>query len=392
MSRRPGNAEHLWPPRQQRLLLEAALSGPERAIPAFHAWQSQVDLEGELGWSVVRLFPLVYHNLHSHGVCDPLMGRFKGVYRRAWYESHQLRHQTGPVPALLVANRIEVMLLDGAPLALSYYDHPALRPMASIALMVRRQQVRPAIQLLQQAGWRPTRDATDDHLRFADSLQFLGPDGGAIDLHWHVLEGSPNEESDDACWQSSEPVDWQGTPVRQLDATGLLTRALLQGVRWDGESSLSWIPDALVVLRRRPAAIDWERFVRVADQHRLTHRLALACAYLARTFGPAVPAAVEARLASHRARLLERIADAGLLANRRQSPDRPTPNAGGLLAEFSRYAWRARHVGNPVSMLLGFSHYLRYQWGLSGRRDILPTVLRGLRSRALPVPALTSKG
>jgi hypothetical protein len=392
MGQQPGHGPNVWPSLPERLLLEAALGGAERAIPAFHAWRSQVDLEGELGWSVVNLLPLVYHNLHGHGVQDPAMGRFKGIYRRAWYETQRLFHQTAPAAAALVAHGIEVMLLDGVPLARSYYHHPALRPMTSISLLVRRPWARSAIQVLQAAGWWCTRDAADDHLRFADSLSFLGAQGGAVHLYWRVLEGSHDEGTDESFWQASEPVEWQGTPLRQLDATGLLTRALFEGVRWDGGDSLTWIPDALMVLRRRPSSIDWERFGRVADGQRMTHRLLLACTYLASTFGAEIPATVETRLASHRTGFLERVADATLLASRRNGVNRTPPGWRGLLAGYARYTARHRPGRNRVSLLLDFPHYLRYHWGLSSRREILPAFLRRLRSRSLPPDALPSQG
>ena len=68
-----------WPTWEQESLLKAALLQGEEAIKAWHKWKSRVDVD-QLDPGSLRLLPLLYRNLRTHGVEDPLMNRFKGIY------------------------------------------------------------------------------------------------------------------------------------------------------------------------------------------------------------------------------------------------------------------------------------------------------------------------
>ncbi len=372
-------AEYLWPSTEQRLLLDAALLEDDRAIDAFRAWRKTVRIDDDFSYGSLRLLPLVYHNMLRRGVDDPLMGRLKGVYRHAWYKSHQLFHRTQPVVAGLAARGIDVLLLKGAPLVLSYYRNHALRPMADVDLAVPRDRLDEALGVLRALGWRFAREPEPDMIRFHHALQCLGPEGGEIDLHWRLTYEISADEAGDSFQTSAEPLDFMGTTVQQLDATHLLLQVVVHGVRWNLETPIRWIPDALTILRRRSGDIDWSRLHALAVKLRVGFRLGLGLTWLAETFAAPVPPLVLERLRTSRVSMLERIENTVLLDDYRRFERTLLGNQWTLFVEYCRSADARR----PLSFASGYSHYLRYRLQVDSRRQIFPRMLRSVRRRLL---------
>lgn len=363
----------LWPSREQQLLLEAALCPGERGIAAFSEWRARVTPEHEFDWNVFRLLPLVYHNLHGQGVRDPLMARLRGVYRRAWCENHRLFHAAAPVIERLAAKGCELLLLKGAPLVLSYYRNHALRPMADIDVVVHGHQLQAAIEVLRGQGYYGAREVTSDLLRFMHAVQFVHPDGGQIDLHWHVLFEAAGEQADREFWAATEAAEFNGTSVRQPDPTSLLLQVIVHGVRSNEETPIRWIPDALTILRTRSGAIDWHRLLDFAGAYRLTYRLALGLRYLAETFQAPIPAFVLPAL-GRRQSLLERVENTVMLADSARFSRSALGTQWVSFTEYCRYARR----GGPLAFLNGYTEYLRFRLNLEGRRELVPYLVRSL--------------
>ena len=373
MPSRTERRDDLWPSREQQLLLEAALCPGERGIAAFHDWRARVAPEHEFDWNVLRLLPLVYHNLHGQGVRDPLMARLRGVYRRVWCENHRLFHAVAPMIERLAANGCELLLLKGAPLVLSYYRNHALRPMADIDLVVRGHQLQAALDVLRDQGYRSARAVTSDLLRFMHAVPFVHPDGGQIDLHWHVLFEAADEPADREFWVATEAAEFMGTPVRQPDPTSLLLQVIVHGVRSNEETPIRWIPDALTILRTRSGAIDWHRLLDFAGTYRLTYRLALGLRYLAETFQAPIPAFVLPAL-GRRPSLLERVENTVMLADSVRFSRSALGTHWVSFTEYCRYARR----GGPLAFLNGYTEYLRFRLNLDGRRELVPFLVRSL--------------
>ena len=372
--------EHLWPSDEQRLLLDAALFDGDRATNAFRAWRSSVQLEAEFSRGSYRLLPLVYHNMLQLGVRDPLMGRLKGVYRRSWYETHQLFHRTQPLVKQLADAGIDVMLLKGAPLALSYYGNVALRPMADLDVAIPQHRLDDTLGIMRRLDWRFSADPDGDMVRFRHAVQCFGPDGTEVDLHWRVMYEISGDTGDAAFWASSEALDFMGTVVRQPDPTHTLLLIVVHGIRWNLETPVRWIPDALAVLRTRGADIDWDRLLALATQHRVTYRLGLGLTYLARTTDAAIPARILGRIDAAAQTMLERFENSVVLHDDGSLNISLARTQLGFLAEYTRHG-AAR---GPVSYALGYTHYLRYRLGLSGRRELVGRILRSVGRRVAP--------
>jgi hypothetical protein len=367
----------LLPSAQEQLLLTAALAGGDRAISSFRAWREVVDLDGELGWETVGLFPLAYHNLTRLGATDPLLGRLKGVYRRTWYESQQVIHRVSPAIAAMQARGISPLVVDGAALALACYEPATLRPVTGVDLLILRDAVGAAVRALVDHGWRPAEELEDGDLRFADQLRVLGPDGTELRLWWRLLTGGVDAVQ--SGFPGGDPLPWPGLKLHTLDPGRQLLRTILEGIRPDIRTSYHWVPDALMILRARGGAIDWPAIQAEATACRMTALLGVACGYLVEEFSAPIPAEVLASLRRHRPSLAERIADTALASTPREPMPWPPPPRGSLRGEWNRFLARRRRPGNPAILLVEFSHVLRHRWGLRGRRQLLSLALRAAR-------------
>lgn len=372
----PRVTTHLWPDAEQTLLLKAALHDGDAALTAFQAWQQCIDIEQHFSNNTRRLLPLVYANMQRLGLHDPLLGRLKGIYRRTWYENQQRLHALQPVIAHLAAHGVDMLLLKGVPLTLSYYRNPALRKMADLDLAVRPDQVRLAIRLLREQGWRNLYPDGPDDLRYRHALQFAGPHGD-IDLHWHLLHEACNRAADEFFWTATEPLDFMTVPVRQLNPTALLFHTLIHGIRWNLEPPVRWIPDAVTILRTRGQDINWQQLFAFAAQQRMRYRLALGLDYLHAQLAIALPAAVQQQLPAIRPSLLERVENTVVLRDYDRLYRHPLGKQWVIFADYCRCA----EAENTWAFMVGFSHYLRYRWGLRGRREFATVIWRGLLRR-----------
>lgn len=371
---------HLWPTQEQEWLLRAALHDGAEALAAFQRWRELVDVEGDFGWQSQRLLPLAYDNLSRLGATDPLMTRMKGVYRRAWYENHQLFRRVAPVVQALADDGIKVVLLKGAALVLDYYRNHALRPMSDVDVLVSPGHAERAVAMLVRFGWHPTSVPSADRFRFFHALQFQHPDGGEIDLHWHVMYESCADGADAKLLAGALPLDFCGIAVRQLAPTALLLQLIVHGVRWNPETPIRWVPDAAHVLRTRSADIDWTRFVELAQALRLTARLSLGLQYLGGRIGIAIPADVITRLQATPVSPVERLENSVILRDTLHVQRRALGNQWVIAADFVRIV---DPMHEPIRFAMMYPHFLRYRWGLSGRREILPMIARGLAKRVL---------
>lgn len=371
--RHPGR---LWPSPEQELLLQAALLDGDDAAAAFQRWRDDIDLDDELGYPVLRLLPLVYWNLQRLGLNDPLMGRLKGVYRRFWCENQALFFAMHPSVRRLAEGGIELLLLKGAPLVLSYYRNHALRPMADFDIAIRMEQIPRALALLKDDGWLGCVEPSSDDRRYFHALP-LRKGQLELDIHYRPLRECVTADADRWFWSDVESVEFQGIRACQLAPTALLLHTMAHGVRWNLEPPIRWIPDAMAIMRQRGDEIDWDRLLAFADAERLTHRLALALTYLTERFAVALPPCVLARIGGHRPGVLERIANSAILGDSTHLYAHPIGKQWVMLADYCAlvrepHAWR---------LAWGFTHYLRYRWKLRGRREILTVAVRGLIRR-----------
>jgi len=356
-----------WPTQEQRLLLRASLLRGQGATKAWQEWRSRADIQ-ILDRGSLRLLPLLYRNLRTHGVDDPLMDRFKGFYRFTWYKNQMLFQTMGNLLVPFRQAGIQTLLFKGAALILLYYRDLGLRPMDDFDVLVPTDRAFEAIHLLQRLGWRPMR-AGGRFRRVPDRPQaplfslthgkpFGNGAGRKVDLHWHLLHECTGANADDDFWAAAAATQFQNTSVYVMNPTDELLNVCIHGAKWDILPPLRWVADAMKILETSNSSLDWNRLIAQVERRRLALPLRAALHYLRDELDAPVPPETLKGLDQIRATKLEQI-DFGVVTH----PRRPIGPIRRLCHYYLNYL-RQFDGAAPGRPRFGFLNYLKHRWGL----------------------------
>jgi hypothetical protein len=356
-----------WPSRAQELMLRAALLPPREALAAWEALRPAFDPD-RLEPGGRRLLPLLGAALARLGIDDPVVARL-GAERRAVLErNHVLFAAARPLIETLRGAGIDTLVLKGGALARTRYADPGLRPMADVDVLVPTARAQEAIGVLAGAGWAPRVPITAGFVRMqhAANLRSRTAEGAKCDLHWHAYWECCHEGADDDLWAASVPLDWDGAATRMLAPADQLVHVCVNGSRRAGRPSITWVADALLILRA--GDVDWPRVLAQARARRFVLRVRLMLRYLRRAFDAPVPREALDGLGAAPVSRLERLEH--WAGNRRP----------GLLGELPAYwcNYRRFRERSAIGSPLGFVRYLQQVWRVASLGD----VARGAASRA----------
>lgn len=311
--RKPGGYGGCWPTREQELLLKASLLKGNAAVDAFQEWKSLVDIKSVDPGSY-RLFPLLYVNLKSSGVEDPLINIFEWVYRTTQKNTAVLFENMLPLLRQFRNAGVEFMLLKGTALILTYYKDRGLRPMMDVDILVRTTEAREAIKLLTSLGWRSSitplkgfseigllsrlgwtpkergiEDFSDEFFLVRHGQDFVDLERFTIDLHWHVLHGYNEADADSPFWDDARTVEFDGIGVSVLNPTDQLLHVCSHGVSWNFIPPIRWIADAVTIVNSVKEEIEWGRLTAASKRHGKVLRMREALSFLKSTLQVPVP-------------------------------------------------------------------------------------------------------
>ena len=353
-----------WPTWQQELLLRAALLQGDNSIAAWERWKSTVDVE-HLDIGSHRLLPHLYRNLQTQGVTDPLMGRFKGVYRRTWYDNQLLFHHVSTLLSSFHDAGIETIVLKGAALALLHYMDCGLRPMNDFDVMIPVNQTSKAIALMRELGWNPIPRSpealTDSYLSIVNSHGFVHSAGRECDLHWHLFPECCQADADNEFWEQSVPFKIHGVAPRSLAPTDQLLHVCVHGAEWNPIPPLRWVADAMMIMKT--AKIDWDRLISQARKRQMMLPVKGALDYLHRALGAQVPAQILQRIHNIPASKMELAEYKYKIQNYESRP------LGFLPLLWFRYL-RLEGKDSSHMKLIGFMKYLQRFWGVDHIRQL----------------------
>jgi hypothetical protein len=277
--------------------------------------------QGDLDWAELcrvaaseRVAPLLYQITQNSGL---LPAAVEAELREAYYATAarnlRLLHQLELVLRRLEAEGVAVILLKGAALTQEVYRQPALRPMADLDLLVRREDVPLARRVLAALGYRPPCPALrDDHLDAYSHAVFLAqpeaPRAG-LDIHWSLF-GSlyyyyrvPMDWFRQTSMPARVPKRGYGVPIgdapcRVLGPVAqvlhLCAHILQHGAR--GEVKLLAFHDVAAVLAFYGKEIDWDQLLSKAQAYELVLAVQQVLSRLQQEWRVALPDDVPARL------------------------------------------------------------------------------------------------
>jgi hypothetical protein len=201
--------------------------------------------------------------------------RFKDHVRANLAQTAELLH----VLDILEQNRIPAIPFKGPALAVWGYGNMALRAFGDLDVLIRRDHLPGAKEVLVRAGYQLASDlhwdSADACLRSKDGEVSLEhhDSGISLDLHWRLLPNYFARVLDgDQPWENVESFSLGGRTVPMLSAENLLLFLSAHGSkhRWE---RLGWICDFAVVLNR--AEINWARILSRARQAHIERMLFL---------------------------------------------------------------------------------------------------------------------
>lgn len=353
----PGTPNY-WPTEQQSLILRAGLCAPEPAIEAWRSLRSRLDLDS-IEPASQRLLPLLERNLTRLGIEDPVLVRCKGIRRYYWSRNQVLFHRGGAVLAALAAAGVETLLLKGAALVARYYGDPGLRPMNDFDVAVPAAAAAEAVAVLEQSGWSSVYRITPSFRLVKHAALFEDQGRRHCDLHWRILEESPQAAADEDLWSASGAIEFQGQLTRILAPADQLLHVCVHGARWAPDAGIRWIADAMLIIAA--GGIDWRRLADGAGKRRFVLRMRETLEFLRTAMAAPIPDAVVADLRARPETRLERF--------ERRILGRDHRLLGQLPLYWCHHVRAHDGVALPAAAAT-FARYLQHAWGLGALREV----------------------
>ncbi|MCF6171945.1 MAG: nucleotidyltransferase family protein [Bacteroidales bacterium] len=274
-----------FPTKTQELLLQAALLKGQPMQKAWEKWKAEVNFEKEVEYASFRMLPLLYQNLQSHRMNDPLMLRLKGIYRKSWSNNHLLFHQTAKVLKLLHSHKIPTIVMKGIAMTITVYKNYGVRPMADMDILIPLSESLKTIDVLEKSGWNlQNKEHLEFNLKYGRSATFTDAAKTELDLHWHPVFEAHNSISDDEFWEASVPLEVAGENTRAFCVTDNFFHTIVHGLRYNPEPPIRWVADAVTILNSEVCSIDWDRLLYLTKKFRSSLQMKDALNYLTKNF------------------------------------------------------------------------------------------------------------
>jgi Uncharacterised nucleotidyltransferase len=352
-----------WPSERQKLLLRAALGEGDRSANAWLRLRPSFDLD-RLESSSYVLLPLLYEQLNKLGIEDQLLPKLRGICRRTWYLNQLHLDRLKPALERVGKSDVDALVVGSWEFPICYYRDLGLRAVSELNLLVRPPSVGRAARALREAGWTGPMETSESFLRSRHCVRFEGVNGAACVLSWRLfhefVDPARGREPEDL-WEPSIVFSLGGVEARALCPTDELLNVCVSGARASSWPTITWLVDAMAVLRASDSAIDWARFVRQARRLHTTSRALDATSFLRQELGAPIPSHVLEELQETPVRRRERLAHRAAAA---RWPLLGVPPE--TLPRFLRLT-AAESVSQALAHLPVF---LRDEWGLERRSQV----------------------
>ncbi len=212
--------------------------------------------------------PVLYHALKDSrpgSLSDNSLQELRNIYFRSAKRNMLLYHELGKVLRALREAGIPVILLKGACLAEAVYGNIALRSMGDVDLLVKKEDMARAEQILSSLGYSAGYDfliedekASCHHLPPLVGLKKL-----SVEVHWNIVDFAHfavlEENEIGNIWRRARPVVIAEAPVFMLSPEDLLLHLCLHlSLQHLFDMRLRGFLDLKKVIECYGDAIDWE--------------------------------------------------------------------------------------------------------------------------------------
>lgn len=253
--------------------------------------------------TVQRVRPLLHQRLARRNLQALVPERVWHALRQAsWQTATRTLRLQATMAALaraLAADDIPVIVLKGAYLAHDVYGNAALREMIDLDILVRREHLQLAVDLLVAHGYKPSRPfSVDRDTTVNHHVTRLRKGTACVEIHWNITKPNQTYSIDPAdLWLRAVPVQIGGIAVFALSPEDLLLHLCFHtSYHHRFEFGLRPFCDIAATIRRFHAEINWHDVQHRSGEWKWGRGVHLAL-YLANDLvGAAVPAEVLAAL------------------------------------------------------------------------------------------------
>ncbi len=247
-----------------------------------------------------RIRPLLYQRLIERGldaaVPERVLAALWDVQRQTALRTMGYQTELAALAMELAAQDVPLIALKGIWLARAIYGNPALREMNDIDVLVRREHLSVAMDILSQRGHTPTQEvdieidtATSQHLP-----RFIKSGVAGFEVHWSLCRlNQPYSIDTGELWERVVPAQIGRASLSGLAPEDLLLHLCLH-TSYQHQFIFGLRPscDIAAVIERYGAELDWAVVVERAQRWRWERGVYLALRLAADLVGAAVTESV----------------------------------------------------------------------------------------------------
>ena len=277
------NCLHLDQGRLDKCLL-AALSAQE--------WEDLVALAADQ-----RVRALLYHNLLTRGLEDMvpenILQTLKDFYTQNTLHNLRYSNELKKIVIACADENVSVLVLKGIYLAHVIYDQIGLREMNDIDLLVKKEDLARATEIMIASGYRPLEPFSIDWIvtsTFHHPPPFVKPNVAGVEIHWSIAqpEISPRFDIMDL-WNQAAPAKIAQTEMLCLNPEDVLSYLCFHNAQHAFGFGLRPYCDIQATIDHFSHALDWDQILERVQRWGWERGVHLSL-YLARDFvGAEVP-------------------------------------------------------------------------------------------------------
>ena len=255
-------------------------------------WQQLLEHSRQYG-----VAPLLYSILEplfpQINIPPQITEQLRNIYLKSAGRNTMLYNQLEKLLTVFNKNNVPVILLKGAYLAEEAYGNIALRPMQDIDLLIRKEDVSRAYEILTDLGYSPVKPIHEefDISQHHHIPQFVGSGKIPVEIHWNISSPlGPFKIDPEDLWRKAVKKNVCAQNISVLCTEDLLLHIIVHLSYHDiFEASLLSFYDIKVILEKFGADIEWKNLIQSADHWGIAKCFYLSLILAQKILGVSVP-------------------------------------------------------------------------------------------------------
>ena len=291
----------IQPTAEQYHLLNACLAEEKSAFEiSWKAWVRLQDFD-HLDNESLKLIPTLFKQVEHFKVEDANFPRYRGIYKKNWVTNLKMQKDVSSFFEMLAQSQIDYRLIGNFPTLHTLYQDLSIVRLTGIELIILPKQSKEFLVLLEHANFKPKGNQLAQkevlrRLKLGHSCPFEDPNGWLIHVSYSGFSFRVKKEAYAVFDSNKSKLHVDTLTLETVDIEFDLIRILVHGFADSSLSQLLWVVDVQRLLKLYQHTIDWEQFIRIAQQKDVAYLVSLCLRYLRNFPTLHIPEEVEKRL------------------------------------------------------------------------------------------------